>query len=285
MRLGTLKDGQAIVVQDEACSAFVSLETLGFSGSVLELIQSETDELERLKAKLVIQKTWQPLEITKLAAPISKPNKIVAIGLNYKDHARETKLPLPDQPLVFTKFTSSITGPYDQIKLPLDITAQTDLEVELAVVIGKTARRVKPDRALEHVFGFTVVNDLTARDVQFADGQWVRSKSFDTFCPIGPVIITRDELPDPGNLRLGSSINGNTMQDSNTNQLVFGIPELIARLSQSFTLEAGDVLITGTPAGVGYTQQPAVFLQPGDTVRVWVEGIGALENHVILRQG
>jgi 2-keto-4-pentenoate hydratase/2-oxohepta-3-ene-1,7-dioic acid hydratase in catechol pathway len=283
VRLGTLKGGQAIVIQDEACSAFVSLETLGFSGSVLELIQSETDEVERLKANLAIQKTWQPLEINQLTAPISKPNKIIAVGLNYKDHARETNLPLPEQPLVFTKFTSSITGPYDQIRLPLDITAQTDLEVELAVVIGKTARRVKPDRTLEHVFGFTVVNDLTARDVQFGDGQWVRSKSFDTFCPIGPVIVTPDELSHHTHLRLGSSINGRVMQDSNTSELVFGIAELIARLSQSFTLEAGDVLITGTPAGVGYTRAPPIFLQPGDTVRVWVEGIGALENHVISR--
>ena len=281
MRFATLRDGQAILIREQQ---FVTLARLNFHGSLLELIQAGPSALDQLRVALENLNTWQSLEVTELAAPISKPGKIVAVGLNYHDHALETNLPLPEHPLVFTKFTSSITGPHDPIRLPLEITQQTDLEVELAVVIGKTARNVPPEQALEHVFGYTVVNDLTARNVQFGDGQWVRSKSFDTFCPMGPVIVTLDELQDAKQLRLGSSINGQTMQDSSTSNLIFGVCELISQLSQSFTFDPGDVLITGTPAGVGYVRKPPKYLQPGDTVRVWIEGIGTLENSVIARE-
>ncbi len=213
--------------------------------------------------------------------PPIRPGKIVAIGLNYLDHIRETGLARPERPLVFTKFTSSVIGPGEAIEIDEELTARVDWEVELAAVIGRTARRVHERDALDHVYGYTVANDVSARDLQFADGQWVRAKSLDTFCPLGPVIVKRDEIGDPQALALATRVNGRTVQDSSTSQMLFGVAELIAFCSRSFTLEPGDVLLTGTPWGCGEFMDPQRRLQPGDVVECEIEGIGVLSNPVV----
>lgn len=212
-------------------------------------------------------------------APL-RPGKIVAIGLNYLDHVRETGMETPERPIVFAKFPSSVVGPEDDIVVDRRVTARADWEVELAVVIGRPARDVAAEEALDHVFGYTVANDVSARDVQFADGQWVRGKSFDTFCPVGPVLVTRDEIPDPQLLRLTTSVNGELVQDSSTAEMIFGVAELIAFCSRSLTLAPGDLLLTGTPWGCGEFREPRRSLQDGDLVECAVEGIGTLRNTV-----
>jgi 5-carboxymethyl-2-hydroxymuconate isomerase len=216
----------------------------------------------------------------RLAAPL-KPGKIVAIGLNYMDHVRETGMDAPTKPLVFTKFTTSVIGDGDEIRVDRAITQRVDWEVELAAVIGRTATRVAAEDALSHVFGYTVANDVSARDVQFADGQWVRGKSLDTFCPLGPVIVTADEVADPQALKLWTRVGDETVQDSLTGEMVFGVAELISFCSHSFTLEPGDVVLTGTPWGCGEFMDPIRSLQAGDVVEVEVEGIGKIANPVV----
>ena len=208
------------------------------------------------------------------------PGKVVAIGLNYMDHVRESGMQAPAQPLIFAKFPSSVVGPGDEIRLPLDLTERVDWEVELAVVIGTRARHVATEAALSHVFGYTVANDVSARDLQFADGQWVRGKSLDTFCPLGPVLVTADEIADPQALHLTCSVNGEVMQDATTDQMVFGVAELISHCSHSFTLEPGDALLTGTPWGCGEFMDPKRSLAPGDVVECEIDGIGKLRNPV-----
>jgi 2-keto-4-pentenoate hydratase/2-oxohepta-3-ene-1,7-dioic acid hydratase in catechol pathway len=217
---------------------------------------------------------------TRLLAPL-RPATIVAIGLNYLDHIRETGMDRPARPLVFSKFRSSVAGPGDPIRIDAGLTEQVDWEVELAVVIGRRAARVPEDDALGHVFGYTVANDVSARDLQFGDGQWVRGKSLDTFCPLGPVVVTADEIADPQALALRTRINGETVQDSSTSEMLFGVAELISFCSHSFTLEPGDVLLTGTPWGCGAFMDPPRFLQPGDVLETEIDGIGTLENPVV----
>ena len=220
---------------------------------------------------------WE--EPPRCRAPI-RPGKIVAIGLNYRDHAREAGLEIPDHPLVFAKFPSAVIGPDEPILIDPSLTARVDWEVELAVVIGARMRNVDAVNALEHIFGYTVANDVSARDVQFRDGQWVRGKSFDSFCPLGPNVVTRDELPDPQRLKLRTRVNGETVQDSATSEMIFGVRELLAYCSRSFTLDPGDVVLTGTPWGCGEFMDPARSLQPGDVVETEVDGIGVLRNPV-----
>jgi 5-carboxymethyl-2-hydroxymuconate isomerase len=214
-----------------------------------------------------------------IVAPL-RPSKVVAIGLNYLDHIRETGMDRPERPLVFAKFPSSVIGPNEAIEIDPEISERVDWEVELAVVIGTTARRVSVDRALDHVFGYTVANDVSARDVQFSDGQWVRGKSLDTFCPLGPAVVTADDVPNPQALRLSTMVNDRLVQDSSTSEMLFGVRELIAVCSRSFTLEPGDVVLTGTPWGCGEFMSPKQSLQPGDVVVCAVEGIGELRNPV-----
>ena len=220
----------------------------------------------------------------RIDAPIRRPSKLVAIGTNYADHCRECNVPVPAQPVVFTKFPSSIIGPTDEIQWQTDQTVQVDWEVELGVVIGKTARHVSERTALDYVFGYTIINDVSARDLQLGDGQWVRGKSLDTFCPMGPVIVTADEIPDPQNLSLCCSVNGILMQDSSTCEMVFSVAYLIAFLSRAFTLNPGDVIATGTPHGVGLARDPQIFLKDGDVVQAQIERIGELCNtcHVVI---
>jgi 2-keto-4-pentenoate hydratase/2-oxohepta-3-ene-1,7-dioic acid hydratase in catechol pathway len=213
--------------------------------------------------------------------PVIRPGKIVAVGLNYLDHIRETGLQRPAEPLIFTKFTTSVISDGDSIEIDESLTSRVDWEVELAAVIGREMRHVPAADALGHVYGYTVANDVSARDLQFSDGQWVRAKSLDTFCPLGPVIVTADEVQDPQALALRTRVNGETMQDSNTSEMLFGVAELLAFCSRSFTLAVGDVVLTGTPWGCGEFMDPRRRLQPGDSVECEVEGIGVLRNAVV----
>jgi 2-keto-4-pentenoate hydratase/2-oxohepta-3-ene-1,7-dioic acid hydratase in catechol pathway len=215
-----------------------------------------------------------------LLAPVPRPGKLIAIGLNYRDHAAESKMPIPEKPVVFSKFTTSVIGPDEAVVLPRT-SAQVDYEAELAVVIGRRAKNVMRDVALDYVLGYTNINDVSARDFQFADGQWQRGKSCDTFAPMGEAIVTTDEVPDPHKLSIKLRLNGQRMQDSNTDQLIFGVPELIAFLSETITLEPGDVIATGTPPGVGFARQPPVFLKSGDVMEVEIEKLGTLRSRVI----
>ncbi|MGI8911027.1 MAG: fumarylacetoacetate hydrolase family protein [Rubrobacteraceae bacterium] len=221
-----------------------------------------------------------PLSTARLHAPIPNPEKIVAIGLNYEDHAQETGAPIPDKPVVFTKYPNTIIGPGEAILIP-PITRQVDYEAELAVVIGKTARNVPESEALDHVFGYANANDVSARDLQFSEGgQWTRSKSLDTFMPFGPFIATKDEVPDPQNLSIRAILNGETVQDGTTAKMIFPVAELVAFLSTGMTLVPGDIIITGTPPGVGMARDPQLWMKPGDEVTIEIENLGALTNPV-----
>ena len=219
-----------------------------------------------------------PEDKVQVAQPFA-PGNVICIGLNYKDHAEESSTPLPKQPVIFAKWTSAIMGPGAPIVLPPD-TKEVDYEAELAVVIGRKCRNVPAERALDYVAGYTCMNDVSARDFQRADGQWVRAKSQDTFGPFGPYIVTKDEIPDPQKLRIRCLVNGRALQDSNTSKMIFGVRELIAYLSRGITLLPGTIISTGTPNGVGFAQVPPVFLQAGDDVVVEIESIGRLSNPV-----
>jgi 2-keto-4-pentenoate hydratase/2-oxohepta-3-ene-1,7-dioic acid hydratase in catechol pathway len=221
-----------------------------------------------------------PLSAARLLAPIARPGKIICVGLNYADHAREQGIEPPDRPIFFLKSNNTIIGPDDPVVIPPN-SEQVDFEAEFAVVIGKVASRVAEPDAMSCVAGYMILHDVTARDMQHGDKQWFRGKSCDTFGPIGPWILTRDEVADPNNLAISCSLNGETMQDSNTSNLIFKIPFLVSYLSQSITLEPGDLISTGTPPGVGVFRTPPIFLKPGDTVSVTVEKLGTLTNPVV----
>jgi|FLYN01.1.fsa_nt_gi 5-carboxymethyl-2-hydroxymuconate isomerase len=219
-----------------------------------------------------------PLEEVRLEAPL-RPGKIVAIGRNYVEHAKETGNEPPPAPLIFAKFPSSVIGPGEDIVWSESITTQVDWEGELAVVIGKKARNVSEEDAYNYVFGYTIANDVSARDLQLRqDGQWTRGKSLDTFCPLGPWIVTRDEIPDPHALEIKTTVNDEVRQNASTGDMIFKIPQLIAYCSRSFTLEPGDVILTGTPPGVGEGMKPPTYLKDGDEVVVTISGIGELKN-------
>lgn len=215
-----------------------------------------------------------PLSQHRLGAPIAEPSKIIAIGLNYRDHAEEQNFPIPERPLLFSKATSSINGPYDEIIIP-PFCKQADYEVELAVVIGKHAKQVPQQKAFEYIAGYMLLNDVSGRDAQFSDKQWFRGKSYDTFCPIGPFIATVDEIPNPNNLKMWTRINGEIRQESNTANLIFKIDEIIEFISQGITLRPGDIIATGTPAGVGVFQDPPTFLRSGDIVEIGIDKLGS----------
>jgi len=221
-----------------------------------------------------------PIADVRLHAPLANPPRIFAIGLNYRDHATESGMELPTTPVVFFKLVTSIVGPGDPIVLPVNST-QPDYEAELAFVIGRGGFRLSADEAMKHVYGYTIVNDVSARDVQFSSTQWSMSKSFPTFCPLGPAIVTADEIADPHALKIGLSIDGEQLQNSNTSKLVFKIPELIEYLSSITPLLPGDIISTGTPPGVGLGRTPKRWLRPGETVTVTVEGLGSLTNPVV----
>jgi acylpyruvate hydrolase len=223
---------------------------------------------------------FAPLVSARLRAPIPRPPKIVCVGLNYADHAREQGIEPPKEPLFFLKSSNTVCGPGDPIRLPPNST-QVDYEAEFAVVMGKGGNRIPVDKAHEYVAGYMILNDVSARDMQFGDKQWFRGKSCDTFAPCGPWIVTKDEVSDPHDLRISLTLNGATMQDSNTSNIIFKVPHLISYLSQSLTWEPGDLISTGTPPGVGVFRKPPVFLKPGDTVSITVERLGTLTNPVV----
>ena len=212
-------------------------------------------------------------------APVPRPGKIICIGLNYRDHAAESNMAIPEKPVMFSKFSNCVIAPGEPVIVPTT-SQQVDYEAELAVVIGRRAKHVAADRAYDYVLGYTAFNDVSARDFQFADGQWQRGKSCDTFAPMGQTIVTTDTITDPHKLSIKLVLNGQTMQDSNTDQLIFGVPSLIEFITQSITLEPGDVIATGTPPGVGFARKPPVFLKPGDQMEVLIEGMGGLGNPV-----
>lgn len=213
-------------------------------------------------------------------APITRPLKLIGVGLNYTDHAEELKLPRPKEPLIFGMYSNAITGPEQPIVIPAMAT-QIDYEAELAIVIGRRARHVSRDEALDYVAGYTILNDVSARDLQFSDGQWLRAKSFDTFAPMGPYLVTRESLGDADGLDIQLRLNNKTMQKSNTGNQIFKVPEVVSHISKVMTLEVGDVIATGTPGGVGFARNPQVFMKPGDLVEIEIEGIGTLRNPVV----
>jgi len=259
----------------------IELGKHGFPASMLDFIQAGQEVWAAAKAFcLATLDLGVSLNTLHLLAPLPRPGKIIGIGLNYMDHCREQNVKIPERPLVFAKFGTAVTGPYETIKWDAALTNEVDYEGELGVVIGKPARWVTKETALDYVFGYTVVNDVSARDLQFSDKQWVRSKNLDTFCPYGPSIVTADEIPDPQILALCTKVNGKVLQDSNTSEMIFDVRDLMAFLSRYFTLEPGDLILTGTPNGVGVFRNPKIFLQNGDLVEVEIEGIGKIENRI-----
>jgi len=259
----------------------------------MRLVRFVTDDGRRLVGRLSDEQTAEPLvgelfgELAFAGQPVAvhgflppvEPPNIFAIGRNYRGHVEETGARLPSKPLVFQKATTSLTGHGSPIVLPASAPREVDFEAELAIVIGRRAFRVPESTAFDHILGFTCANDITARDCQREDKQWARAKSFDTFCPLGPWLVTRDEL-DPGNCRIRSRLNGQVMQDASTESLVFPCRALISYLSHQFTLQPGTVILTGTPEGVGMARQPPVFLKAGDRVDVEIDGIGTLSNPI-----
>lgn len=249
---------------------------------LIALLQGGAQALARARAALDGASSGavlDPGDIT-LKGAVPRPGKIICIGLNYHDHAVESGQPIPETPVVFAKYPSCIIGSGEPIVLP-KISSQVDYEGELAVVIGRPARHVAEAAALDYVAGYAPFNDVSARDFQHRTSQWTIGKSFDTFAPIGPALVTADEVPDPGSLDLRVSIGDEVLQSSNTRQLIFSIPQLIVYLSAVMTLEPGDVIATGTPGGVGGARKPPRWLRPGETVRVEIAGLGVLENPVV----
>jgi len=224
----------------------------------------------------------RPLAEMRLLAPVPRPGKIVCVGLNYRDHAKETGAAIPDEPVLFSKFANSVVGPGADVVVP-PRAGNIDYEAELAVVIGRRASRVAAADALGHVAGYACANDVSARSLQFLSGQWLLGKAIDTFLPLGPFLVTADEVPDPQALGIRCLVNDELRQDSNTGEMVFGVAELIAYASRTITLEPGDLLVTGTPGGVGMATDPPRYLRDGDRMRVEIDGLGQLDNTVRAR--
>lgn len=218
-------------------------------------------------------------EVTFLA-PIPRPPKFICVGLNYRDHAIESNMAIPKVPTIFSKFSSVVIGPGEKIVLPRE-SSQPDYEAEFAVVIGPGGRRIPASKAMDHVFGYTIVNDVSARDLQLATSQWLMGKTCDTFAPMGPAIVTKDEIADPHQLDISLEIHGEILQKSNTRELIFRVPELIEFISSVVTLEPGDIISTGTPSGVGFARKPPRYLKDGDECIVRVQGLGELRNPVV----
>jgi len=271
MKLVTLKDGRLARVEANQMMAFEH------KGGMLALIQAGQAGLAAVQAETVNSQI-EPFTLDLVAAPLSQPSKIIAIGKNYAEHAKESKSAVPTSPLIFTKFTTAIIGHGGVVTWREALTKQVDFEAELAVIIGQTAREVSETDALNYVFGYSCANDVTARDLQYGDKQWVRGKSLDTFCPLGPWIITKDEIPDPQTLDIRCIVNGEVMQSSNTSQMIFSVAQLISFASHAFTLLPGDIILTGTPDGVGFYREPPVFRQDNDEMIVEIDQVGQLIN-------
>ena len=246
-----------------------------------ELVRGGSGTLSALRTAIDparVAREGRPIAEAELLAPVGRPGKVVAIGRNYREHADEEGVDTPAAPLIFAKWPSTIVGPGTDIRWDPAYATQVDYEAELAVVIGREARRVSVADALDHVLGYTCLNDVSARDLQFGDGQWTRGKSLDTFCPMGPALVTADELGDPQGLAIECRVNGEVLQRSTTAAMFFGVAEIVSHCSMAFTLEPGDVIATGTPGGVGIFRDPPILLQDGDVVEVTIERIGTLRN-------
>jgi len=274
-RPGALRDGRVLDLAANGLPA-------GESGDLAAIIRGGEGALTTVHGVIA---AWEgpdhALDAVTLHAPLAHPPKVIGIGLNYIDHCREAGLDVPDRPVVFTKYSTAVTGPYDDIIWRTDVCYDVDYEVELGVVIGRPTFRVSESEALDHVFGYCAVNDVSARDVQLRPpGQWDLGKSFDTFCPFGPGIVTADEITDPQTLDLRLRVNGEQKQSSNTSNMIFGVASLIAYLSHGLTLLPGDLIATGTPFGVGLGMKPPVYLKDGDVVEAEVGRIGTIRNRV-----
>jgi 2-keto-4-pentenoate hydratase/2-oxohepta-3-ene-1,7-dioic acid hydratase in catechol pathway len=281
MRLVTFKTREVVqqvgvVVGDEVFPVAPSFSDMTAFLSAGPSVLADAQRISRGDLKPAAK--YRLNEVT-LLAPVTRPRKIIAVGLNYRDHAIETKLEIPTTPIIFAKFPSSINGPDAPVVIPAD-DPQADYEAELAVVIGRRTKAVSESEALTSVAGYMPLNDVSARRWQFADKQWVRGKSCDTFCPTGPWLTTADAVSDPHALSIRMRVNGNTVQNSNTSNLIFRIPTLIHFISAAITLEPGDIIATGTPDGVGVFRKPPVFLKSGDVMEVDIEGLGVLRNAV-----
>ncbi len=266
-----------------------SREPQYLANSALEFIQRGETAWKQARETLdfigdrFVEGVMYPVERVKLLAPLPRPTKIVAVGLNYMEHVKEQDAKTPKYPVLFAKFPSSVIGPTDTIHLHPSEAQKVDFEGELGVVIGRTAANVPAADALDYIFGYTVVDDVSARDLQFSphvENQWVRGKSLDTYCPMGPSIVTREEIVDPQSLPVQTRVNGETMQSLTTANMIFPITRLIEFISNGITLEPGDLICTGTPPGVGHHRKPPVYLKPGDLVEVDIAGIGKLRNPV-----
>lgn len=275
------EDGERLAVVTAADDAVDVADLLGEPGwTMARLLAGGPAAVARIHGALDAWGDWptRPLPGIVPLPPVGRPGKIVAVGRNYADHAAEQGVATADDPILFTKYGSSVVPDGADIVWRAADTQQVDYEAELAVIIGTAARDVPQERALDHVLGYACLNDVSARDLQFGDGQWVRGKSLDTFCPFGPWIVTADEIPDPQALRIRCLVNGEVLQDANTSQMLHGVAALIAFCSRFFTLEPGDVIATGTPAGVGVFRKPPRFLGDGDEVVIDIEGVGQLRN-------
>jgi len=276
VRIGRVRVGQSVRLArfDRDGAYLLNQESEHPSADALREALSRNEDLAR-------SGTYVDGDEFELLAPIVNPSKFICIGLNYATHAAEAGLDVPEFPVMFAKFANTIIGPSDAIRFRTEDTSQVDFEAELGVVIGSLCSRVSEESALDYVFGYTVVNDVSARDAQFADGQWVRGKSFDGFAPIGPVIVTRDEIADVQNLSICCTLNGTQMQSASTSDMVFGVAQIVSYVSRFITLIPGDLIATGTPAGIGCTRTPQVLLGNDDVLETEIEDIGRLVNVVV----
>ena len=267
------QNGQELVVDLGAAAP-------GLPTDMIALLEAGGSALARARDAVAKSTAGRPLSEVKLKAPIPRPGKIICIGLNYSDHAAETGQAIPTVPIVFAKYENTVIADGESIVLP-KVSQQVDYEAELGFVIGRRGRYISEADALSYVMGYLPVNDVSARDYQNRTSQWTMGKTFDTFAPMGPAITTADEIRDPHNLNIRLTIGSEVLQNSNTRNLIFGIPKLVASLSEVMTLEPGDIVSTGTPPGVGSARKPPRWLRPGDVVRIEIEGIGVLSNPVV----
>jgi len=283
MHLATLRTDagdRAVAVID---NRFVDLQAADptLAGHMVGLLAELPENLKKIEDAVARASSAGEFVTGQLLAPIPRPGKVICIGLNYRDHALESNAPIPTEPICFSKFSTAVIGPEETIELPA-VCGQVDYEAELVVVIGRSGRNIARQDAFAHVAGYTVGNDVSARDWQVGrpGGQWMLGKTPDTFAPIGPYVVTADEIDNPHELAISLRLNGETMQDSSTKELIFGVDEIIAHISQLFCLEPGDVIFTGTPPGVGMARKPPVFLKDGDVTEVEISGLGVLKNRV-----
>lgn len=306
-RFGALLEGQRVLdlaslarhvaetsdePRDAALPALVPADSVAYLhlGPVAEeAVRDLLDRVARAEESLAapaldLARHVRPLDSVTLCSPVIAPEKIIGVGLNYKSHAEEQSARLPKNPLIFAKWNNTLVGPKQPIVIP-PVTREVDYEAELAIIIGRRAKNVSEDDALDYIAGYTINNDVTARDVQLSDRQWVRGKTPDTMSPLGPTLVTPEEIPDVLGLAVRLWVNDQLLQDGNTEMLIFPPAVLVSFLSHSFTLQPGDVILTGTPSGVGFKRQPPIFLRPGDRVRVSVDGLGELDNPVLAEEG